>query len=155
MAFGADQAVLLDHLDEELRIATELTRNLFARIIATACMRIPVLSKAGRATHIDRLIEAGAWSDAALALIELELPAWKVRRLICESGEWLCSLSSQPFLPVAMDDCVDAVHEELPLAVLRAFVEARRREITARQFSPSVPQLRPARAHLICCDNFA
>jgi hypothetical protein len=155
MAFGADQAVLLDHLDEELRIATELTPNLFAKIIASACMRIPVLSKAGRGTRIDRLIEASAWSDAALALIELELPVWKVRRLVFENGEWLCSLSSQPFLPVAMDDCVDAVHEKLPLAVLRAFVEARRREIAASQFSPSVPQFRSAAEHLICCDNFA
>ena len=31
---------------------------------------------------------------AALALVELELPAWKLRRLIYEDGEWLCSFEA-------------------------------------------------------------
>jgi hypothetical protein len=51
--------------------------------------------KAGKAARIDQLIKAGAWSDAALTLIELELPAWKVRRLVYEDGEWFCSLSTE------------------------------------------------------------
>src|SRR6476659_10952614 len=79
------------------------------------------------AARIDQLIEARAWDDAALALIELELPAWKLRRLVYEDGEWLCSLSSHPNLSVALDDTVDARHEVLPLAILSAFIEARRR----------------------------
>jgi hypothetical protein len=76
MAFAADYAVLLDRLDDELRIAPEPALNLFAKMIGSACTRIPVLSKSRMATRIDRLIESGAWTDAALALIELELPAW-------------------------------------------------------------------------------
>lgn len=157
MAFGADHAVLLDRLDDELRAASALTPNLFAKIIACACLRIPVLSKSGKANRADRLIEAGAWTNAALALIALELPAWTVKRLACENGEWLCSLSRQPHLPATLDDRVDAVHEILPLAVLRAFIEARRSNSVAHDFevAPTAPKLRPMTEQLICCDNFA
>ncbi len=100
----------------------------------------------------------GAWTDAALTLVALELPAWRMRRLVYENGEWLCSLSLQPNLLAGLDDSVDVVHEELPLAVLRALVEARRRSAAAQQAEPVVSQLRPAAPQMstiVCCDNFA
>jgi hypothetical protein len=141
MAFAADYAVLSDRLDEELRLAPEPARGLFAKIIGSACARIPVLNKSGRVSRIDRLIESGAWTDAALALIELELPAWRLRRLVCDSGEWLCSLSRQPNLPIELDDTVDARHEVLPLAILRAFIDARRKTDITSDRGSAVPQL--------------
>jgi len=155
MAFAADHEVLLDRLDEELRIATAPARHLLSNIIAGACTRIPVLSKAGKATRIDRLIETGAWADAALALIELELPFWSVRRLVCEDGEWLCSLSRQPTLPVELDDTVDACHGLLSMAILRAFVEARRRGGIASEPKLMAPEVWPTADCIVCCDNFA
>src|ERR1700733_9323369 len=126
MAFAADYVVLLDRLDDELLAAPEAARAVFAKIIGSACSRIPVLGKSGKAARIDRLIESGAWTDAAMALIEFELPSWKLRRLVYENGEWFCSLSRQPNMPADLDDSVDAAHHILPLAILRAFVEARR-----------------------------
>src|ERR1700723_2224617 len=99
MAFAADSAVLFDRLDEELRAAPQPAPGLFGKIIGSACTRIPVLSRSGKTNRIDRLIEAGAWTDAALALIELELPAWKLRWLAYESDEWICSLTRQPNVP--------------------------------------------------------
>jgi len=155
MAFAADHAVLLDRLDEELRVALEPARGLFAKIIGGACVRFPVLSKSEKATRIDRLIESGAWTDAALALIELELPAWQLWRLVYEGGDWLCSLSRQPNLPAELDDSADAAHQVLPLAILSAFIEARRRSSIARESASIVPQLRPAENDIVCCDNFA
>jgi hypothetical protein len=146
----------LDRLIEQLRLAPALTADLISNVIADACTRLPVLNKAGMATRINQLIEAGAWSDAALALIELELPVWKLRRLVYEDGEWFCSLSKQPNLPVALDDTADARHEVLPLAILSAFLEARRTTSAARETSsPTVPQVRPTSGIVICCDNFA
>src|ERR1039458_1736768 len=115
----------LDRLAEQLRLAPALTADLTSNV-ADAYTRLPVLNKAGKATRIDQLIEAGARSDAALALIELELPVWKLRRLIYEDGEWFCSLSKQPNLPVTPDDTADASHEVLPLAILSAFITERR-----------------------------
>lgn len=146
----------LDRLAEQLRLAPALTPDLIGAVIADACIRLPVLNKAGKAARIDQLIEASAWSDAALALIELELPAWKLRRLVYEDGEWFCSLSKQPNLPVALDDTADACHEVLPLAILSAFLEARRGTSATRETSsPTVPQVRPTSGYAVCCDNFA
>ena len=146
----------LDRLMEQLRLSPALTPDLIGAVIADACIRLPVLNKAGKAARIDQLINAGAWSDAALALIELELPAWKLRRLVYEDGEWFCSLSKQPNLPVALDDTADACHEVLPLAILSAFLEARRGTSATREISSSaVPKIRPTSGIVICCDNFA
>jgi len=144
-----------DRLMEQLRLAPAPTADLISNVVAAACTRLPVLNKAGRAGRLDQLIGAGAWSDAALALIEIELPAWKLRRLVYDEGEWLCSLSKQPNLPMAIDDTADATHEVLPLAILGAFVEARRGTRAARETSsPTVPQVRPTSGFAICCDNF-
>ena len=122
----------LNRLTEQLRLAPALTANLVIKVIADACVRLPALYMAGTAVRIDQLIKAGAWSDMALALIEFELPAWKLRGLVYQDGEWLCSLSKQPNLPEEIDETADAVHEVLPLALLIAFVEARRRTGAAR-----------------------
>lgn len=146
----------LDRLTEQLRFAQAVTGELVVSIVSDACTRLPVLKQAGKAARVDQLIAACAWSDAAFALIELELPAWQLRRLVYEDGEWFCSLSKQPNLPVALDDTADARHEVLPLAILSAFVEARRASSVARETkSPTVPQIWPALDNSVCCDNFA
>ena len=126
MLFDPKHEDRLDALEEQLRRAPALTPDLISNVIADACTRLPVMKRAGKAARIDQLIEAGAWSDAALALIELELPAWKLRRLVYEDGEWHCSLSRHPNLPAALDDTADASHEVLPLAILAALIEAHR-----------------------------
>jgi hypothetical protein len=101
------------------------------------------------------LIAAGAWTDAAFALIELELPAWRLRRLVYEDGEWHCALSRQPNFPAMFDDTADASHELMPLAVLRAFLQARRMAEIAPPAVSSVPQIQIDADQIMCCDNFA
>jgi hypothetical protein len=97
---------------------------LLARAIAEGSTRHPFLNRAGKITSIDRLIEAHAWTDAALALIELQLPQWQLRRLAHEEGKWLCRLSRQRGNADGMDVAVDGRHELLPLAILGAFFAA-------------------------------
>jgi hypothetical protein len=155
MAFAADYMVLFDRLDEELRVAPQLDRSLFTKIIVGACKRVPVLSKSAKAARIDRLIEAGAWTDAALAVIALELPDWQLRRLEYDSGQWLCALSRGPNLPAMLDDTADANHELMPLAILRAFFQARRMTEFAPRATSPVPQVSAAADGFVCCDNFA
>jgi hypothetical protein len=106
------------------------------------------------AGRLERLIGAGAWSEAALALIELEMPTWTVRRLAHESDEWVCALSRQPNLPIAIDDTAEACHEVLALAVLRAMVEVHRRSGMAAEMNV-VQQIAPSPQASICCDSFA
>jgi len=155
MTAGAAQAVELDRLDDELRSAARPAPELLCKVTERVGTRLSLLRQAGMAARIDRLIEAGAWSDAVFALIELELPAWRVRRLVHEDGEWLCSLSRQPNLPIAFDDPVEASHQVLALAALRAVIEVRRRSSSVPEGMSTVPQVRPTSDQLICCDNFA
>jgi hypothetical protein len=123
--------------------------------MADVCSRIRNLSAAGKAAGLQHLIEAGAWTDAALSIVELELPNWRVRRLVREDGEWFCSLSQEPNLPMELDDTADASHEALPLAVLLAFVQARRRTAVAQGGQADRPHVEPALVRGICCENFA
>jgi len=151
----SDRAALLDRLDDALCAASELNLSLLSKIVAGACTRTPILAGAQKNRTI-RLAEVGAWTDAAFALIDLELPNWKVRRLAYEDGEWFCCLSQQPNLPMTLDDCAEATHTVLPLAILRALVEARRMACVTTEIRSTVPQVRSApMEHFVCCDNFA
>jgi len=153
MAFAADFELLFDRLSDTLRGAPAPSAVLFAKITAGCCRSARVLGKARKTSRVDQLVEARAWTEAALALIELELPAWKLRRLVYENGQWLCSLSRYPNVPLALDDSVDASHEVLSLAILKALVKARLND-SAGEATSSVPQIRPAGEFPICCDNF-
>jgi hypothetical protein len=105
--------------------------------------------------RLDRLVEAGAWTDAALVLVELELSAWSLRWLIREDGEWFCSLSRQPNLPATLDVTADAHHDSLPLAILLAFLQARRMAEIASATISLTPHVRLMPECIICCDDFA
>lgn len=146
----------LSLLADQLRLAQIVTPALISQVIADACVRLAALGHTENAARLNRLIEAGAWTEAAFALIELELPQWTLRHLVHDGGEWLCSLSRQPNLPVEIDDTADARHEVLPLALLSALLEVKRQAADARGPIPSmVPQIRPPTGSIVCCDNFA
>jgi len=147
--------ISLDALDNALRNAQEPSLDLLSKIIAGACTRIPVFAWAEPLTRVIYLAEIAAWTEATFALIKLELPLWQVRRLAYENNEWLCSLSRQPNLPMALDDCAEANHEVLPLAMLRAFVEACRTRCRVQKSVSVVPQVaQPTVDHFICCENY-
>ena len=155
MRLDANNPMSLDALDNALRNAQEPSLDLLSKIINSACTRVPALARTERLNRVIRLAEIGGWTEATLALIELELPLWRVRRLVYENGEWLCSLSQQPNLPVTLDDCAEATHEVLPLAMLCAFVEACRRRRTRQPSVSTVPQVyQPLGEHFICCENY-
>ena len=144
-----------DRLMARLRLAAAVTPELMSDIVAGACVRFQVFRRLGKTARLEKLIAAAAWSDAALALIEIELPAWTLRRLVYDDGEWFCSLSKQPNLPIEFDDTADARHGVLPLAILGALIEARRSSDVARDTDP--PTVRQARLPntAFCCDDFA
>ncbi|WP_257167018.1 hypothetical protein [Bradyrhizobium sp. SRS-191] len=113
----------------------------------------PLSARARRRGRIDRMMQAGARIDAALELIALRLPHWALRRLAYDDGEWHCALSHRRELPDWLDQCAEARHADLALAILHAAVEARRLEpslaASSGQGSPE-----PALTQLLCCDNF-
>jgi hypothetical protein len=141
-------------LGDRLRNAPEANATLMAETIDTACRRFPSSGQSERTARIEQLIRSEAWTDAALALIDLELPLWQVRRLVYDEGEWHCALSRQRELPDWLDQSIEARHADLSLAILSAFVEAQR--VGAPSSRPSVPVVKGdlMRGEPICCDNF-
>jgi hypothetical protein len=143
-------------LGERLRGAHVVTAGLMSEIVGTACRRFPSMGQSDKTARIERLISSEAWTDAALALIDLELPQWQVRRIVYDEGEWHCALSRARELPDWLDQSVEAHHADLPLAVLTAFVEAPRAGATSRKTSvPAVPRGTELPCTPFCCDNFA
>ncbi len=86
-------------LNDWFRDAHAVTAELLSEVIGETCRRFPSVGQAGKTAQIERLIQSGAWTDAALALIDLELPQWKVRRIAYDGGEWYCALSRERELP--------------------------------------------------------
>jgi len=155
MVLGAAHIIELDRLDNELRLAPDFAPALFRCVMEWSGARRSSLQETAGAARLERLIQAGAWTDAVFALIELETPSWKIRRLIREDGEWFCSLSRQPNLPAALDDSADGRHEILALALLRALVEVRHKSSITLPAASTVPQVRLSSGQTVCCDNFA
>jgi hypothetical protein len=129
------------------------TRHPVADLIVRSCGR-PSTSNGPVHARINQLVAAGAWTDAALALIELELPEWSLRRLAYDDGEWHCSLSKHCAIPLEFDDSADGRDELLPVAIVNAFLEARRpRAVTAH--SRATRPANPGSRLPVVCDNFA
>jgi hypothetical protein len=143
-------------LGDRLRNADAATAGLFADVIDATCRRFPSAGQTERTARIERLIAAEAWMDAALALIDLELPQWQARRIAYDEGEWHCALSRARELPEWLDKSIEAHHADLPLAILGAFVEAMRtRGPRIRTSVPTVPREVNALYAPFCCDNFS
>jgi len=142
-------------LQDRLRDAQAVTAELISDVIVETCRRFASMGQSARTAQIERLIGSGAWTDAALAMIDLELPQWRLRRLAYDEGEWHCALSQQRELPDWLDQTIEARHADLPLAILSAFVDAQ--VVSAPSSRTSVPAIsRNANPSYepVCCDNF-
>ena len=141
----------LAKLEEQLHCANAVTSGLMSDMMAIACVRFGALGAATK-VRVKWLIEVGAWTDATIALLELELPHWKLRRLVKEDGKWLCSLSKRVGIPLAYDEVAEAGHESLPLAILIALLQAKRSPGTSG--IATVPPVHRVPTNAACCDNF-
>jgi hypothetical protein len=143
-------------LIDRLRDAHAVTADLMSEIIGETCRRFPSVGQTEKTARIERLIGSGAWTDAALALIDLELPQWQVRRIVYDEGEWYCALSRERELPDWLDQSIETRHADLPLAILSVFVDAQRINAPSSRTSvPMVPRDASALYEPVCCDNFA
>jgi len=143
-------------LGKRIRSAQRITRPLILDVIDNACWRFPSFGQTERIARVAQLINAEAWADAALALLELELPRWQVRRMVYDGGEWYCALSRKRELPDWLDDSIEARHPDLALALLSALAEAQ--TLTEDSNRPSVPPVRQTPELLyepLICDDFS
>ena len=130
-----------DALGDRLHEARSLTPKLMSELAATTCRRFPAFGASEKTARVKDLIRHRAWTDAALALVDLELPLWQVRRIAYDEGEWYCALSRERELPDWLDRSVEARHPDLALAILSALIEAQR--ISSPLIQTSVPVVTP------------
>ena len=143
-------------LDDRLRDAPEVTAELMSEILAETRRRFPSAGRKRNTARIEHLIRSEAWTDAALTLIDLELPQWQVRRIAYDQGEWHCALSRQRELPEWLDQSIETHHADLPLAILSAFVDARLTVTPSNRTSvPFVPREANPLYDPVLTDNFA
>ena len=132
-----------------------MAAEFLSEFISQTRRRFPSTGQSARTARIQRLIESGAWADAALALIDLELPQWQLRRIAYDEGEWHCALSRERELPDWLDQSAEGRHADLALAILSAFVEARRiSEPRDRSNVPIVPRKADGFYEPVLSDNF-
>jgi hypothetical protein len=139
-------------LAEQVSTADEATSKLLSEIVLLTARRLSVPSEAANAANLGQLIEADALTESAFALINLELPQWKLRRITYDEGEWHCALSRERELPEWLDQAIEARRTSLTLAILSAYIETIRRiEASRGPRRPSVPQ---RQYEPLCCENF-
>jgi hypothetical protein len=156
MSPHSQRSAQLAALAGQVSDADEATSELLSRIIVATARRLWAPSEAAKAVQLHDLIEAGALTQAALGLIELELPFWKLRRIAYDEGEWHCAMSLQRELPEWLDEAVEARHPSLTLAILSAYLQTVGQIESSRAPSrPSVPQARAEQYEPLYCENFA
>jgi hypothetical protein len=125
-------------------------------VASATCKRGQASRQSARLAQLQHFIDDGALIDASLAMIELELPAWSLRRIAYDDGKWHCGLSRHRELPHWLDDAVETSHASLPLALLGAYVEALQQFDSDRvALRPSVPLTQPGSHERLCCENFS
>lgn len=120
--------------------------------VADLCERV---FSSRESLHIKTLINAAAWTDAAMALLAVELPEWKLRRITYDEGEWSCTISQKRELPEWLDSTIETRHQNLAMAILKATVEGLDTP-GLDQRCQQRPSREPLEAEsLVCCDNFS
>jgi hypothetical protein len=124
-----------------------------AKTISKGCAAFPPLGSDAKVRNVVCLVAAGAWTEAALAMVDIEAPEWTMRRLEIDDGEWFCSLSRHPAVPAEFDDMAEGRHRLLPVAILAALAEAKQQSATGRVRTPAVPDRTAAPSTAAWCDN--
>jgi len=159
MLFPTQEKKRVVDAGELISRASTVTPELVATVAAQAGISLAATNVSAAAGRLRRHIEALAWTDAALTIMEMALPQWRLVRLVLDDGEWCCALSRHWQLPDWLDHAVEARHEMLPLAILSAVAEAlvASREAAAghTRTGPEFRQQPSDVLDVLCCENFA
>src|SRR5262245_57661569 len=162
MLWKPDQSSPLAALSETIGRAEAPTVGLFADAMVRTGTISAALPSNEDARRVRSLIEAEAWTDAALELLAVALPGWSLVRLARDDDEWCCTLARHWQLPDWLGETVETRHVALPLAILAAVVEASEAQLEVagaassgrRGTVPACGRNADAAAQVLCCDNF-
>lgn len=139
--------------DWRIQVPT-LTADLCGDVLTTSCHHLRMAEHTEQTTQLNRLVEAGARIDAALALIAMELPQWRLRRLIYDGGEWHCALSSHREMPEWLDPSIESHHPDMATAVLDALREVIRTNASPHLTKASSQMKRSDNFEPVACENY-
>lgn len=147
----------LNGFSHPFRRADSVKSHLLSQMIGATNRNHPPVWLTEKTARIERLIQSAAWTDAAFALVDLELPQWQVRRIAYDDGEWYCTLSRRRQLPEWLDESIETHHADLPLAILGALAEAQSAGNihSGRTSVPPVSHGANPPCVPLCCDNFS
>ena len=123
MLYGPTCDDQLGRVHERIRHARTVTPELVSDFIEAEGID-PALPR-GSNGRLAWLIEAGARTEAVLALIDIAVPQWKLLNLAYDDGEWHCSLSRQRGVPAEFDDTAASLLRKLFLIKRVHRLEAR------------------------------
>ena len=142
-------------------VADEAAPALLRAVLDIAAARCATPHRGVHLKRIDALIDAQAWTDAALAIAALDR-AHAVRRIERDDGEWYCTIGSQWPVPEWLDHGTWHGHRALPLAILGAVVDALSQNEAAAAATTSTERCRElpgqGRGDVIAsfgCDNYS
>src|ERR1700721_2626809 len=88
---------------DELGSTLAVHAEMLSAVLDLMAARCALPDRDGRTQRIRALIDAQAWTDAALAIVDLD-HARTVRQLGHDDGEWYCGLGSRGGLPDLLRD---------------------------------------------------
>ncbi len=136
--------------------AQTVTAELASAALDLMAARSAAPGRTAQAQRVRSLIDGAAWTEAALAIADLD-HSRTVRRLIHEDGEWHCRIGSRWAVPYWLDDSVEFSHPMLPLAILGALIEAAQQVPATVRTPTSVPRSQLGQAgsiSAVSCDNY-
>lgn len=152
MLVHTDHSRRLAHFSHRVGAADAREAPLVSSMIADAMERLAETNNDRHAAQLAGLVEADAWTEVALAVLDVEFPHWKLCRLIYDGGEWHCTLSLHRDLPQWLDQAIETHHADLAMAIFKGLIEAAEQDET-RAPAP-VPRIRKDQTDPVLCENF-
>jgi hypothetical protein len=110
-------------LEEEVAWAESLTPALFHDVVSNTCPRFPDDRSLALYNRMRGFVAREAWLSAIECLVEIRLPHWRIRGIICEDGRWTCTICLR-WLPASWQNTVcRGEHAVFELALLAAYLE--------------------------------
>jgi hypothetical protein len=144
-------------LRDALGGAPAASAELISAALDVMAARCALPDRVSRTQRIGALIDAQAWTDAALAIVDLDRSR-AVRQITHEEGEWSCRIGSRWAVPDWLDGSALFLHPAPSLAILGALLESLAQREDQATAATSVPSSGSRRGHSIpavACDNYA
>jgi hypothetical protein len=117
------------HVLAGVETAAAVSSDLVRGVLVEACPRHQAAEAARRVDRVSALIDAEAWVELGLLLLDLELPDWSPHRLSRDDSRWSCSICVRGLAMNWIDDVVEVEHEDLALALFSALIQGQIRKL--------------------------